>query len=84
MKTVVLFTCMANKPRDWPRRVISILGFDDRPEKPWKSHWKDGYTFEEMVAAFIEGSKTLLTEVTGSTPREQFEYTVMIHDWGSQ
>ena len=64
--------------------VICLPGFDDLPEKPWKTHYRDGYTFNEMALAFKAGATSLLKEAVDSTDtkREDIDYTVLLHDWG--
>ena len=73
--------CRLAKEKDCFVGVICLPGFDDRPERPWRKHWKDGYTLEEMVAAVKEGAKALMAEVTSLTNRD-IDYTAICHDWG--
>lgn len=58
--------------------VTCLPGFDDRPEKPWKSHHKEGFTFLEMVASLHEATKVLRAHSTN--PKAKF--TAIFHDWG--
>jgi hypothetical protein len=58
--------------------VTCLPGFDDRPDKPWKSHHKDGFTFLEMVASLHEATKVLRAHSTN--PKAKF--TAVFHDWG--
>jgi pimeloyl-ACP methyl ester carboxylesterase len=59
--------------------VTCLAGFDDRPEKPWRSHHKEGFTFLEMVASLHEAAKVLRAHSTN--PKAKF--TAIFHDWGS-
>jgi hypothetical protein len=58
--------------------VTCLPGFDDRPEKPWRSHHKEGFTFLEMVASLHEATKVLRAHSTN--PKAKF--TAVFHDWG--
>jgi pimeloyl-ACP methyl ester carboxylesterase len=58
--------------------VTCLPGFDDRPEKPWRNHHKEGFTFLEMVASLHEATKVLRAHSTN--PKAKF--TAIFHDWG--
>mmetsp|Transcript_14233 Transcript_14233/g.17292 ORF Transcript_14233/g.17292 Transcript_14233/m.17292 type:complete len:343 (-) Transcript_14233:2146-3174(-) len=58
--------------------LMCMPGYDDRPEKPWKTHKKGGYMFTEMVAAVREGVKALRSESTNNDAK----LTGIFHDWG--
>ena len=58
--------------------VMCLPGFDDTPEKPWTSHKKEGYTFDEMTGAIREAVKVLRAESTF----EGAKLTGIFHDWG--
>jgi pimeloyl-ACP methyl ester carboxylesterase len=59
--------------------VTCLPGFDDRPEKPWRSHHKEGFTFLEAVASLHEAAKVLRAHSTNSKAK----FTAIFHDWGS-
>lgn len=59
--------------------VSCIPGFDDRPEKPWTDHCKDGYSFQEWTVALKEAVKTLRLHSTNP----EATLTFIAHDWGS-
>jgi len=59
--------------------VTCVPGYDDRPDKPWTDHKKDGYTFDEMAIAFREAAKVLRSE---STCPSKPKFTGIFHDWG--
>mmetsp|Transcript_9300 Transcript_9300/g.13832 ORF Transcript_9300/g.13832 Transcript_9300/m.13832 type:complete len:338 (+) Transcript_9300:74-1087(+) len=58
--------------------LMCIPGFDDRPDKPWTTHKKGGYTFDEMAAAVRDAVKALRIESTV----ENAKLTGFFHDWG--
>ena len=59
--------------------VACLPGFDDRrPEKPWQSHWKDGYSFDEWVVCLREAIKALRAHSTA----DKAKLTGIFHDWG--
>ena len=58
--------------------IICIPGYDDRPERPWTEHNKDGYSFDEMVSSFRDAAMKLLAETSEQNPT----FTGIFHDWG--
>jgi hypothetical protein len=58
--------------------VTCLPGFDDRPEKPWRSHHKAGFTFLEAVASLHEATKVLRAQSTNP----EAKFTAIFHDWG--
>jgi pimeloyl-ACP methyl ester carboxylesterase len=58
--------------------VICLPGYDDRPEKPWKTHPADGFTFTEWTVSLREAAKVLKSQSTH--PKATF--TGIFHDWG--
>ncbi|KAL7576507.1 hypothetical protein ACA910_018007 [Epithemia clementina (nom. ined.)] len=69
--------------------VMCIPGYDDRsPERPWTSHPKNGYTFDEWVHALREAILALRQYSNDpknqqpQQPRPQLLLTGIFHDWG--
>jgi pimeloyl-ACP methyl ester carboxylesterase len=58
--------------------VTCLPGFDDRPDKPWKNHHKEGFTFLEVVASLHEATKVLRAYSTNP----EAKFTAIFHDWG--
>jgi len=58
--------------------VMCLPGYDDRPERPWTSHNKGGYTFDEMTNAVRSAAKSLRE----ASENKKAEFTVIFHDWG--
>ncbi len=64
--------------------VTCIPGFDDREDKSWTTHKKEGYTWDEMVHAFREAVKVLRSESTyacTSDKKKEAELVGIFHDW---
>ncbi len=65
--------------------VTCIPGFDDREDKSWTTHKKEGYTWDEMVHAFREAVKVLRSESTFSSTKTsektKAELVGIFHDW---
>ena len=59
--------------------LMCLPGYDDSSEKPWTTHKKGGYTFDEMAATVRDAVKVLRTE---STTVEKAKLTGIFHDWG--
>jgi len=71
--------------------VTCLPGYDDRDDKPWNRHKKDGYTFDEQERAFREAVKALRSESeyeknqkinAYDPPGKKLEVVGIFHDWG--
>jgi len=60
--------------------VTCLAGYDDRPERPWTTHKKDGYTFNEMSAALRDAGRALRAK--SAVKEGKAKYTTIFHDWG--
>ena len=58
--------------------VMCLPGFDDRKEKPWRTHKKDGYSFDEMAISVRGAVKAL----RGASTCKDAKFTSIFHDWG--
>ena len=58
--------------------VMCLPGYDDREEKPWTTHKKGGYTFDEMANTVRNAVKVLRAESTS----EGAKLIGIFHDWG--
>jgi hypothetical protein len=75
-----VFCSRLSKESDTLVGLMCLPGFDDRPDKPWKTHRKGGYTFQEMSNCFRETVKVLRKESTKD--RKEVKLTGIFHDWG--
>jgi pimeloyl-ACP methyl ester carboxylesterase len=60
--------------------VMCLPGYDDRPDKPWKEHKKEGYSFNEWVSTIRVAVKALRSESTHEGGRTKL--IGFFHDWG--
>jgi len=64
--------------------VTCLPGYDDRDDKSWTRHKKDGYTFDEQERAFREAVKALRSEseYEKNNSGKKLEVVGIFHDWG--
>lgn len=58
--------------------LMCLPGYDDRTDKPWTSHKRNGYSFDDMANAVREVVKILRQEST----QEKAKLIGIFHDWG--
>lgn len=59
--------------------VVCVPGTDDRPERPWQSHPRDGFRLSQITNIYHEAVKVLRSHSTNS----QAKMVYLLHDWGS-
>jgi pimeloyl-ACP methyl ester carboxylesterase len=75
-----IFCSRLSKESDTLVGLMCLPGYDDRPDKPWQSHRKGGYTFQEMSNCIRETVKVLRKE--SSKDRKEVKLIGIFHDWG--